>query len=179
LRSCLLLAEGERLELGEILARPALHGTRLVVLSACETAVSDVQHAPDQAIGLAGGFLRAGCAGVVASLWRVDDLTSAALMVRFYQNYMGAVGSTGRALRPAQALRAAELWLREATADELVKFGRGLREHASDEIRNTANVTRALRSLGNQIVLRFVAERPKSKPYNGSSVWAAFVAWGA
>lgn len=63
----------------------------LVVLSACETglgsgAVGDVP-AGDDWVGLTRALLHAGAAEVVATLWRVDDWATAALMERFYDSY--------------------------------------------------------------------------------------------
>jgi CHAT domain-containing protein len=62
---------------------------RLVVLSACETAVgsgllADVP-AGDDWVGLVGAFLFAGASNVVASLWRVEDRATAVLMSHFYR----------------------------------------------------------------------------------------------
>lgn len=55
-----------------------------VVLSACETGLGD--GAPgDERLGLVRGFLVAGAARVVASLWPVDDAVTAAWMGRFYR----------------------------------------------------------------------------------------------
>lgn len=58
LNSHLLLAGGERLTLHELLAGNVLHGVRLAVASACQTAVSNMVGLPDEAIGLPAGFLR-------------------------------------------------------------------------------------------------------------------------
>jgi CHAT domain-containing protein len=73
----------------------------LVTLSACETGVSRV--APgNEAIGLVRGFLLAGAAGVVASLWAVDDAATAALMRSFYARLRagdGAAAALGAAQR--------------------------------------------------------------------------------
>jgi CHAT domain-containing protein len=59
-----------------------LRGTRLVVLSACETSVRPDYG--DMALALAGAFLCAGARAVLASLWRVSDTATGALMERFY-----------------------------------------------------------------------------------------------
>jgi CHAT domain-containing protein len=77
--------------------------SELVVLSACQTALGRVfQGAP--VIGLSSGFLRAGAARVIATLWKVDDEASAEIMSRFYGHLWGPAG-----LSPAAALRAAQL----------------------------------------------------------------------
>ena len=79
---------------------------RLVTLSACETGLSRV--APgDELVGLVRGFLLAGAPTVLATLWTVDDASTAALMHDFYAQL--CAGAT-----PAAALRAAQC--RRATA---------------------------------------------------------------
>jgi len=78
----------------------------LVVLSACQTALgSDVKG--EGLLGLSRGFMYAGAARVVASLWKVPDLASAELMKHFYH------GMLVEGLRPAAALRAAQAALRK------------------------------------------------------------------
>jgi len=57
-------------------------------------------------VGLIQGFLRAGAKQVVASLWRVEDRSTAELMSRFYR----ALLVEGRP--PAAALRQAQLAVR-------------------------------------------------------------------
>jgi CHAT domain-containing protein len=54
-------------------------------------------------IGLTRGFLYAGAARVVASVWEVDDRTTAELMKRFYEAILVSHQ------RPAAALRAAQM----------------------------------------------------------------------
>jgi len=62
-----------------------LVGCRLVVASACQSGHYDTALSPDEFLGLPGGFLQAGAACVVASLWKVDDVATAVLMMRFYE----------------------------------------------------------------------------------------------
>jgi len=76
----------------------------LVVLSACQTALG-AEIKGEGLIGLTRGFLYAGAARVVASLWQIDDRTSAEIMKRFYE------GMLTRHARPAAALRAAQVAL--------------------------------------------------------------------
>jgi CHAT domain-containing protein len=72
----------------------------LVTLSACETGVSDVL-AGDELVGLARGFLQAGAASVVVSLWAVNDASTARLMERFYTCLEKGSGAAA-AMRQAQ-----------------------------------------------------------------------------
>lgn len=99
--SSLQLADGA-LTLRDAAALP-LGGTRLVTLSACETGLSRV--APgDDLLGLVRGFLLAGASRVLATLWTVEDASTASLMGEFYRRLRG-----GEA--PAQALREAQCGL--------------------------------------------------------------------
>lgn len=76
----------------------------LVTLSACETGRTAVVGG-DELVGLSRGFLFAGAATLVQSLWRVDDGSTARLMQCFY-------GDVVRGLSPGVALRNAQRGLR-------------------------------------------------------------------
>ncbi|WP_341731816.1 CHAT domain-containing protein [Microcoleus sp. EPA2] len=95
-----------------------LEQCRLVTLSACETGLIDFRNTSDEYIGLPSGFLFAGASSVVSSLWRVNDLSSAFLMIRFYQNLQNGL-TVGLALNQSQlwlkdlTKRALEIWIEE------------------------------------------------------------------
>lgn len=74
-------------------------GSRLVVLSACETGLGAIASG-DDVVGLVRGFLYAGAGAVVSSLWEVDDAATASLMTAFYQG-LPTLGAR-EALRQAQ-----------------------------------------------------------------------------
>ncbi|MEL6459847.1 MAG: CHAT domain-containing protein [Cyanobacteria bacterium J06621_15] len=73
----------------------------LLVLSACETAAGDSA----AALGLAGVAIQAGARSTVASLWALNDASTAELMDNFYQEL------TKHNITKAQALRNAQLAL--------------------------------------------------------------------
>jgi CHAT domain-containing protein/Tfp pilus assembly protein PilF len=79
----------------------------LVVLSACQTGLGK-EIKGEGLVGLTRGFMYAGAARVVASLWEVNDVATAELMKRFYRHMLQD------RMRPAAALRSAqiEMWKR-------------------------------------------------------------------
>ncbi|WP_413160311.1 CHAT domain-containing protein [Capilliphycus salinus ALCB114379] len=70
---------------------------KLLVLSACETALGNLE----AELGFAGFAAKAGVESVVASLWRVNDVATFALMADFYQKLTQAP-IKAEALRQAQ-----------------------------------------------------------------------------
>jgi CHAT domain-containing protein/tetratricopeptide (TPR) repeat protein len=72
----------------------------LVVLSACQTGLGDLQRG-DDVVGMNRAFLFAGTHALLSSLWRVSDVATAIEMKQFYRDY-------GK-LNKAEALRKAML----------------------------------------------------------------------
>lgn len=105
-RSFLLLGDGARLTLDAI-GELDFSGLRLVTLSACQSALGGASGSDGREIeGLSAIVQRRGAAHVVASLWRVEDRSTARLMRAMY----AALGSSGN--DTAAALRSAQLGLR-------------------------------------------------------------------
>ena len=94
-------------ELDELLRDDTLNRLRaieLLVLSACETASGDNR----ATLGLAGVAVKAGARSTLATLWSVEDESTAKIMGEFYRQLIGAEKAQGN---KAEALRQAQLTL--------------------------------------------------------------------
>ncbi|MEQ8468183.1 CHAT domain-containing protein [Coleofasciculus sp. E1-EBD-02] len=154
------LREGSTVNLGKCLTLGEIFGLelsqcRLVTLSACETGIISPNGLIDEYIGLPGGFLIAGSPCVVSSLWRVNDLSTALLMIKFYQNLKSG-------LTVAIALNQAQTWLRDATTEQLQQWASQL-PNANHRMQLRAFLRTKLRN---------------RKPFESPYYWAAFCAIG-
>ncbi|MBK4729019.1 CHAT domain-containing protein [Oxynema sp. CENA135] len=156
------LQNGNLLDLGKCLTiedilRLDLSNCRLVTLSACETGITDFNSTSDEYIGLPSGFILAGAPNVVCSLWAVNDLSTALLMIRFYQNVKS--GET-----VPLALKQAQIWLRDVTVEGLQVWSSQLM------LRSTYR---------GQFRRRFSKMEGTAKPFASPYYWAGFCAIGA
>lgn len=157
LDSALLLAGGERLTLGEIFDLD-LSQCRLVTLSACETGLTNYKILSDEYVGIPSSFLYAGSPSVVSSLWQVQDVSTAFLMIKFYQNLSSCE-------TVAIALNQAQTWLRNLTKKELQEW------ISDNQISLDATLNMSLRR-------RLHKMSVNSKPFQNPFYWAAFCAIG-
>jgi CHAT domain-containing protein len=114
LSSAVLLAkedkEDGRLEVREIFGMNLR--ADLVVLSGCETGLGKLSTG-DELVGLTRAFIYAGTPSVMASLWKVDDASTAQLMSNFYRNL--------KTMSKVEALRQAQLqFIRGSGQSELL-----------------------------------------------------------
>ena len=175
LASGLILSNGERLTLSNVLARSSLETTRLVTLSACQTAITDWNYLPEEAIGLPSGFLQAGAPAVIGSLWSVNDLSTALLMIKFYEFHLGDGVTEGKnRMDPACALRQAQLWLRDVTNQELTElFNYYERATTSPPGDSFTAYDRAKEEYRENNI-----HHPNDRPFDHPYYWAAFAFYG-
>jgi CHAT domain-containing protein len=164
LDSVVFLAGGDRLTLRDLLdGHLDLSSTHLGVLSACQSGIIEFDRVPDEAIGLPAGFLLAGLPGVVATLWPVNDLSTAVLVAEFYRLLLV------EGLNPAAALHGAQVHLRESTAIELdlaAWVERGYADSGESD-------TRMLKDA------EYYRSHPSDRTFADPVYWAGFVYMGA
>ena len=133
---------------------------RLVALSACETGLTDARNTTDEYIGLPSSFFYAGATSVLSTLWAVNDVSTAILMIKFYE----LLGSETRP-RVSVALRESQLWLRDLSVGDLLKW--------------TA-ASKLLSSEHQQKIQSRYSRGYKQdyQPYHAPMYWAAFCAVG-
>jgi|GEM_PF-2826393 len=89
---------------GEEISSLNLFGTKLVVLSACETGLGRLRFG-DGVYGLRRSLILAGAESAVVSLWRVSDEATANLMQNYYKNLSQGAGRSEALKKAKRALR--------------------------------------------------------------------------
>ncbi len=166
LSSFLLMAHDQRLTLGDILKR-RLEGVRLAVLSACESGVPGLR-LPEEVVSLASGLLQAGAAGVISSLASVDDFSTMLLISSFYSIWQQDAPD------PAQALRRAQIWMRDTTNGEKVRT-------AKDALQGRSRPGSPWwpPETANAILAKLGSRNPEARDFSHPSKWGAFHYVGA
>jgi CHAT domain-containing protein/Tfp pilus assembly protein PilF len=127
----IVLAGGEVLSGLNIVDLP-LENLHLVTLSACETGLGPMTGG-EGVQGLQRAFHLAGCPNVVASLWKVNDAATAALMTKFYHELWVSKKPPIEALREAQLTiyRRPDLIATLASAERGLKLEQALNDKST------------------------------------------------
>lgn len=155
-RSGLELAEGQRLSMEDIQHQCRFAKDSIVLLSACETGVTDFRRLPSEGFGLPLAFHIAGARYVIASLWPVSDQLTKYLMLKFHLLMREGIS-------PAFALKQAQAWLKDATWKELSNL---------TELNNGEDQARSLRWTADVVAQAVNAEEV---PFAHPVYWAGFV----
>ncbi|MFD3519099.1 CHAT domain-containing protein [Streptomyces sp. NPDC058653] len=116
------VVDGAPLDGGLVMARERLltvrdvlgltpRDVRMALLPACRTGALD-QTVLDEAAGMPSAFLQGGYAGVMATGWDSDNWVCALITDRFYAHWLR------EGMEPEQALRKAQIWVRDSTNAE-------------------------------------------------------------
>jgi CHAT domain-containing protein len=152
-----------------------LTGLRLLVLSACESSIIDIERAANEMVGLPAGFLQAGAAGVIGSLWAVDDRATYLLMSKFAQLYL----DPQRGWSPARALAEAQRWLREeATNRVLATYDPTAPLDIPSGVRSLRYSYATAQEVVHLQAAVAAAADPDALPYADPIYWAAFQVTG-
>lgn len=165
--SALILANEEKLTLRQILSLP-LREYYLVCLSACETGLTSTSNLLDEFVGLVSAFLAKKTAFVLSTLWTVEQISTALLVIELYQGIQAGV-------HPAIALRDAQDKLRTLTYSQLAQWYDELAKEIKPSDRGCAQYLK--RSAGNirkNPALLDSNDPPFAHPY----YWAGFTITG-
>ncbi|KAB8335849.1 CHAT domain-containing protein [Scytonema tolypothrichoides VB-61278] len=172
--SALELADAEKLTLGDIFECPELdlRKYQLICLSACETGVTSQESSKeriiDEYVGLVSGFLAKGANYVVSTLWRVDERSTALLIIKFYQLLK-------ERQTPTIALRQAKDWLRQLSYKDLAKWYSDLAEELN-EPQSTAFLETEVKTIEDDIKEK--KKEPTESPYAHPYYSAGFILTG-
>jgi len=154
--SKLLLGDGSEISLADLEAVPGLFtGVDLLTLSACETALGNQTGDGREVDSIANIMQRLGAKAVLASLWSVNDQSTALFMQEFYKVRQANAGMT-----KAEALQRAQLGMLEG---KVRGKGCGAQRMGSEQ-----------KEAGTAPGYLCDGERPYAHPY----YWAPFVLMG-
>jgi CHAT domain-containing protein/tetratricopeptide (TPR) repeat protein len=136
---------------------------RLVTVSACQSALSNIQRMPEELVSIGTAMFSMGAACVIASLWPVNDAATAMLMTELYR------GIIQGGLRPPAALRRAQLWLQGLAHADVLEF---LRNHP----RLAGEFER--RQESDAAVEAVRGSDASQRPFAHAYFWAGFIATG-
>jgi CHAT domain-containing protein len=152
------------LTLRDIFTGLHLRQNLLTVLNGCESGMV-LPGRVDEYVGLPSGFLYAGAACVLSTLWAVYDLSSALLMDRFHHEW-----HSGKSI--AAALHAAQRWLRDD-----ITSGPDLRDRVLPDLLANLDDDHLKRECQRRAEY-YAGRYPDRPPFASPVHWAPFIATG-
>ncbi|MBZ8182103.1 CHAT domain-containing protein [Oscillatoria salina] len=140
----------------------------LVCLSACETGLTGKSELISEFVGLASTFLAKQTSFVLSTLWTVNEISTALIIIEFYRQLR-----TGKT--PPVALKQAQNWLRSVTYRDLAKWYRELAADVAATNEDCQEDLEADAAIIEQDSAKMEANLP---PYRSAYFWAGFVLTG-
>lgn len=138
---------------------PLVQDTAVVNLSACSSAGKEYWEHPDEIIGFPSTLISCGTACVIGALWEVDDAATCLINYRFIQNYC-------RSRDASASLADAQLWLRDASAEDICRALDDLVAATPMAFKNSRRYLRAFREEVRDL---------NTNPFSTPEYWAAFI----
>jgi CHAT domain-containing protein len=159
--SALYLAGEDRLTVKDlIIGTVDLTKTQLVVLSACQTGITDFTKAPNEVTGFPAAFMQAGVPAIISTLWPVTDISTMLLLKQFYHYHLN------QNQPPAHALQRAQQWLRHSTAEQL---------QLAESCRQTKQYAPKAQQNRYEHQATYYEMNAQTKPFADPYYWAGFV----
>lgn len=127
---------------------------RLVFMAACETGIQDFTNGSEDPEGFFESFLTIGTLGVIGVLWKQPDISAALISGYFYHFY------NKQGCSPAQALRQAQLSVKNKTVAELITDVKSL-SHVEDSH-----------------IIDWLGDEYDHKPFDHPMFWAGYILVG-
>ncbi len=160
--SSLSLADGDNIKSDDLVRMASKQFQRLIILTSCEAGMMDSY----KKIGAIHNFptimMLSGAIGVIAPVWEVNSMAVCILMIRLYENHFVDK------LPPPQALKDAQLWIREASTDNIIQY---IENH-------TDTNDPAISEKADELIFELEKLDPDEKPFASPQYWAAFVYFG-
>jgi CHAT domain-containing protein len=88
----------------------------LTTISSCESGLTAINQQLEEYIGIPSALIYAGVSHIIASHWRVNDISTSILMIKFYENLFSQEITS---VKVSLALNQAQMWLKNRTPVDL------------------------------------------------------------